>query len=122
MTDDVVSAEGSDVPEAPSGHYYASLLGRKILVKEINAAQSMMLGTIYRNLGRNGIEDGLSALGRLGTLFEALIALPHDRDFLEEAILRGKVELADFAGIFKAAEKDMVEEPVAPKKPRRGRQ
>lgn len=121
MTEDVTGVVEADETSAPEGHYYAELLGRRILVKEINAAQSMMLGTIYRNLGRGGIEDGLATLGRLGTLFEALIALAPDRDFLEDAILRGEVELIDFAGIFKAAERDMTEPDPVPQKPRRGR-
>lgn len=121
MTEDVAGIDTAEESPVPEGHYYAELLGRKILVKEINSAQAMMLGTIYRSLDRDSIEDGLAALGRLGTLFEALIVTAKDRDFLEEAILRGQAELSDFAGIFRASKKDMTPT-TGPKKPRRGRQ
>jgi len=120
MTEDVT---GTELPEAPPGHYYAELKGRSILVKEINDAQSMMLGTIYRNL-KNVAEYGaaLDALGRIGTLFEALIVTAEDRYFLEEAILRGELEIADFASVFVTLKKKEAAAPAAPKRPRRGRQ
>lgn len=99
MSDDVTGAENEE--QLPEGQYYASLLGRQILVKQINEAQSIVLGTIYRNLSEiDKMDEALKALGRIGRLFEALIVNKADHDFLEDAILAGELELADFAKIF----------------------
>lgn len=119
MSDDVTGTEAEE--QLPEGQYYASLLGRKILVKQINEAQSIVLGTIYRNLSEiHEMGEALKALGRIGRLFEALIVKAEDHEFLEDKILAGELELADFAAIFLPTTQEKAPT-TGPKKPRRAR-
>lgn len=126
MTGEIIEAtevvDRPEQPEAPDGHYYTWLLDRWILIRQLNDAQAIMVGTIYRGLKTGAvttIDGGMNALGRLGTLFDSLIVEEADRMALEEAMLTGRIALADFAQVFVTVRAPQKTE--APKQPKRGR-
>lgn len=117
MTEDVATTEAEKLPP---GHYYTSILGRMIEVREINPAQAMILGKIYRNVDNlTEMGETLNFYGRVGTIFDSLIVKPEDLEFLEDAILSGKLGVADFAQVFITHVSSAPT--TGPQKPRRGR-
>lgn len=120
MTDTLDAAVAADEPQAPAGHYYAMMKDRRILVKNINTAQSMLLGGMFRQLNDNRtIGDYLGLFGKLMRLVESLVAVPEDLVWLENGILAGELDVQDFAAIFLPHGE---EEAPAKKRPvRRGR-
>lgn len=126
MTEPVEVAETASTiddvaPQAPSGHYYAKMKQRWVLVRDINPAQAMLLGGMVRSSKNAGFEANFDTLGKLMKLFQVLIADAGDREWLEEGILTGEVDVADFAQIWLGNPEAVEVKPVAPKKPRRGR-
>lgn len=121
MTEDVTTADAPKLPPAPPGHYYTSIMGRAILVKEINTAQSMILGKIYRQMNKDvDAAANLAYYGQVGAMLDSLIVKPEDRQFLEDGMVEGKIDMADFALVFIAQTERAPD--TGPKKPRRGRQ
>lgn len=120
MTDTLDAAVAADEPKAPAGHYYATMKDRRILVKNINTAQSMLLGGMFRQLNDNRtVDDYLGLFGKLMRLVESLVAVPEDLVWLENGILAGELDVQDFAAIFLPHGE---EEAPAKKRPvRRGR-
>lgn len=113
MTDETVNVHFGDEPiaeaPAPKGQYYSTIKGRRILVKHVNEAQSMVLGGLFRQTeGASGIGEVLAILGKIMRLVEALIPNRADIDWLEGMIIDGDIKVEDFATIFvtvEAAEK-----------------
>lgn len=125
MTDamNVVIGDGVIAAEevAPSGHYFAVMKERRILIKNINPAQSMVLGGYLRQIKGEVDYDKITGIfGKLMQLVENLIVRPEDIEWLETQILNGIVDVEDFAGIFHSRT-DSDTKPVAVKKPRRGK-
>lgn len=88
-------------PVIPDNHYMTFIHGRGILVKNINEAQSMVLGGILRSIEKGASDDTIfSMFGKLMRLLESLIVRDDDREWLEDEILAGNVLLSDFAAIF----------------------
>lgn len=107
-------------PTTPEDCYWTKIAGRDILVRNINPGQSMILAKMARSV--NGETDWafmIDALGKIGRLFDALIVNDEDRQWLEDGILEGRVQVDDFAqiwvGTITAAEKP------TKMKPKRGR-
>lgn len=120
MTDTVDETVAADEPKAPAGHYYVTMKDRRILVKSINTAQSMILGGMFRQLqGDSGVDDYLGMFGKLMRLVESLLPQAADMAWLEERILAGELDVGDFAMIFLP----VAEEGAAKKRPqpKRGR-
>ena len=126
MTDTVETAETVKVveevtePVAPPGHYYSLIKGRRILIKDINEAQSMILGGYLRQI--NGVVNFdlvMEIFGKLCKLLDNLVATREDMAWLEDQILEGNIEIADFAAVFHSHTRET--KPVAAKKPRRGK-
>lgn len=120
---DAIESEATE-PKPPAGHYYATVKDRRIVVKDINPAQSMILGGMKRQL-RNGLTDndsGLDMLGKMMFLFDALIPGQEDRDWLEERMISGEIDVEDFAAIFSGDPVKAEAKGAASKlKPRRGK-
>lgn len=107
-------------PEAPTGYYYATIKGKDILVKNINEAQSMVLGGMLRDINQGPSGQQIMAIfGKLMALLNALITLDEQREWLEDQILIGNIEIGDFATVFKAQGK--TDTPAVKAKPRRAR-
>lgn len=107
-------------PTAPAGHYYAEIKGRRILIKDINEAQSMVLGGFLRQIGSTVDFDLIMGIfGKLMLLLDNLIVDKADMAWLEERILVGEVSVEDFAAVFHSHTTEP--KPVAAKKPRRGK-
>lgn len=104
---------------APPGHYYATMKGRNVLVKDINAAQSMVMGGMIRQSKNADFETNFDILGKVMKLFENLVVNAEDRDWLEEGILNGEVQVEDFALIWIG--KTRPDTQPASKKPKRGK-
>lgn len=120
MTDIVDAAVPGEEPKAPAGHYYVTMKDRRVLVKEINIAQNMVLGGIFRKNGETQtIEQNLDTLGKLMRLVEALIPNQEDIDWMESGILDGKLDVPDFAVIFMPVTDGGA--PAKKRQPRRGR-
>jgi len=126
MTDTVETAETVEVveptvePVAPAGHYYATIKSRHVLIKDINEAQSMVLGGYLRQI--NGVVDYdlvMGIFGKLMLLLDNLVVDPADMAWMEEQILLGEIGIADFAAVFHSHTAET--KPVAAKKPRRGK-
>ena len=128
MTDTVETAETVNVvdgPEpvevpAPPGHYYATVKGRRILIKDINEAQSMVLGGFLRQINNPvDFEQIMGIFGKLMLLLDNLVVDRNDMAWLEERILVGEIAVADFAAVFHSH--TVKTEPAPAKKPRRGK-
>lgn len=120
MTDAVEAAETVTEVKPPAGHYYATMKDRKILVKDINPAQSMVLGGYLRQIkGEVDYDKITDIFGKLMQLVENLIVEKADLDWLESLILDGELDVPDFATIFHSHTGN--DKPVAVKKPRRGK-
>jgi hypothetical protein len=118
----VVGPEPVEEAVAPAGHYYSTVKDRRILIKEINEGQSLMLGGYLRQInGPVDFESIMDIFGKLFLLLEHLIVEPEDMKWLEEQVLVGAVEVKDFAGIFHSRAKADSKGPAAVKKPRRGK-
>src|SRR5687767_9930152 len=119
MTDDAVTVAVDETP-APAGHYYVTVKERRILVKEINPAQQMVLGGFFRQMHTGtDVEGILSIFGKIMYLVEALIPQPEDIEWLEEGILNGTIDVPDFALLFLPVTTG--ETKKKPIRPRRGR-
>lgn len=125
MTDATVNIDIGPEPlteeKAPEGHYFVAMKDRRILVKNINPAQSMVLGGYQRQINGEVNYDKITDIfGKIMQLVENLIVKPEDLAFLETKILDGEILIEDFAQIFHShATGDT--KPVAAKKPRRGK-
>lgn len=120
MTDATAAADTTTPETAPPGHYYVIIKDHKMLVKEINEAQSMVLGGYLRQMrGTVDFDKITDIFGKLMQLIENLIPSKEDMDWLESEILDGRIEVADFAEIFHSH--TTTTKPVAAKKPRRGK-
>src|SRR5215510_8429765 len=109
-----------EVPEAPAGHYYAVFQDRHILVRNINPAQSMVLGGFLRQIKSEiDYDKVMDIFGKLMLLVENLIVLSEDVDWFVEQIMANKMDVADFAEIFHSHTAEKSEVPV--RKPRRGK-
>lgn len=97
MTDeDVTSTE-----KAPDGHYFATLKDRQILVREMNPAQHMVLGGLFRQTYTvTSAKEMLPLFGKIMRLVESLIPRKEDMEWLEAGILDGEIDVPDFALIF----------------------
>lgn len=116
---DTKDAAVADEPKAPAGHYYATMKDRRILVKNINTAQSMVLGGMLRQLNDpRSVEDYMGMFGKLMRLVESLLPDAADLKWLESGILAGEVDVADFAVIFLPMAEDAA--PAKKRTPRRG--
>lgn len=108
-------------PAAPAGHYYVTMKDRRILVKNINTAQSMLLGGLFRQIGNpRGPEDSLLLLGKLMRMVESLLPDAADLAWLENGILDGVLDVADFAIMFLPQSPENEGKPQR-KAPRRGK-
>lgn len=107
-------------PEAPEGHYWASIHDRSILVKNLSSGQSLALGGMLRRIRSDDYSTSLEVLGKLQLLLEALIVRPEDQAWLEEQMITDGIALEDFAFVFRG-KADTVAQPEPAKKPRRGR-
>lgn len=127
MTDTVESAVTVNVvgeekieAAAPPGHYYTTVKDRRILIKDINEAQSMVLGGYMRQInGKVDWDKVMGIFGKLMLLLENLIVDPKDMEWLEEQIMLDNIGVADFAAVFHSHRTESV--PVPVKKPRRGK-
>lgn len=107
--------EGSAVKQ-----YAAQFGGRLVMIREINDAQRMILSSMLRQLKSNPGQDAVvSIFAKLFNLINHLIISDEDRQWLEDEILAGNLDIDDFAVIFQPASTPV--EPAAAKKPRRGR-
>lgn len=101
MTDTTEAAVVDTEPKAPAGHYYVTMKGRRILVKNINTAQTMLIGGMIRQVGNpRSVDDYIAMFGKLMRLVESLIPEPDDIRWLEDGILDGSVDVDDFAMVF----------------------
>lgn len=106
-------------PKAPAGHYYATMKDRRILVRNINTAQSMLLGGMFRQLNDpKSVEDYMGMFGKLMRLVESLLPDAADLTWLENGILAGELDVPDFAMIFLPVAEETV--PAKKRTPRRG--
>lgn len=97
MTDEAVTS----AEKAPDGHYFATLKGREILVREMNPAQHMVLGGLFRQTNAaTSSREMLPLFGKIMRLVESLIPRKEDIDWLEAGILDGEIDVPDFALIF----------------------
>lgn len=96
MTDE--AATGTE--KAPKGHYFATLKGREILVREMDPAQHMVLGGLFRQLDMLTADQALPLFGKVMRLVESLIPRKEDMEWLEAGILDSEIIVADFAMIF----------------------
>lgn len=120
MTDTKDEVVVADEPKAPAGHYYATMKERRMLVKNINTAQSMLLGGMLRQIDNpRNVADYMSLFGKLMRMVESLLPNAEDMTWLESGILDGDIDVSDFAMIFLPA----AEEEAKPKQraPRRGK-
>lgn len=117
---DTMDAAVAEEPKAPAGHYYVTMKDRRILVKNINTAQSMLLGGMFRQLDDpRSVEESLLLMGKLMRMIESLLPDAADLAWLENGILDGVLDVSDFAVVFLP---QSVEEPKPkPKRPTRGR-
>lgn len=117
MTDDAATAV---TEEAPEGHYYVTVKDRRILVKEINPAQQMVLGGFFRQMhSGTDIEGVLGIFGKIMYLVESLIPRPDDIAWLENGIINGTIDVPDFALLFLPV--TTAETKKKPVRPRRGK-
>lgn len=130
MTDTVEPAETvnvvngpkpiADLPTPAAGYYYATIKDRHILIKDINEAQSMVLGGYLRQItGAVNFELIMGIFGKLMLLLDNLVVNKEDMAWLEERILMDEIGVADFAAVFHSHTTEP--KPVAAKKPRRGK-
>lgn len=117
---DAETFEGSPEEEAPAGHYFAKVKGHRVLVKELSAGQSIVLGGMMRDMRGNSISSDmtLDTLGKMMALLKSLLPVKADQDYLEDGIIDESIKLEDFAFIFVSAPKPAASGPA--KKPRRG--
>ena len=114
-----IGEERLEVP-APAGHYYATVKERRLLIKDINEAQNMLLGGYLRQInGPVNYEIIMDIFGKLFLLMDNLVVDKDDMKWLEDQILVGNIMIADFAAIFHAHTTET--KPVPAKKPRRGK-
>jgi len=105
---------------APAGHYYAQMRGRRMLIKNINSAQSMVLSGYFRKAdGPVTWEILMGIYANVMLLLDSLIVDKADMAWIEQQIMSGQLVLEDLAGVFSAHE--TVEVKPAPKKPHRGK-
>ena len=120
MTDTKDAAVAAEEPKAPAGHYYATMKERRILVKNINTAQSMLLGGMMRQIDNpRNVEDYLVLFGKLMRMVESLLPVKEDLAWLEDGILAGDIDVSDFAVIFLPLSEE--EAPPTKRAPRRGK-
>lgn len=101
MTDTMDAAVAAEEPKAPAGHYYATMKGRRILVKNINTAQTMLISGMIRQVNNpRGVDEFVALFGKLMRLVESLIPEPDDLRWLEDGILEGVIDVEDFAMVF----------------------
>lgn len=119
--DETVEAVIDEAEKKPAtGYYYAEIKGRRVLIKDINEAQSMVLGGFLRQIGGTVDFDQVMAIfGKLMLLLDNLIVDKADMAWLEERILVGEIAIEDFAAVFHSHTTET--KPVAAKKPRRGK-
>ena len=107
--------------DAPAGHYYVTIKGRRILIKDINEAQSLMLGGYLKQInGEVNFDLVMDIFGKLFILMDNLVVNKDDMKWLEEKILTTEILIGDFATIFHS-HAPVVPKVAAPKKPRRGK-
>lgn len=120
MTDTEGTAVAAEQEKAPAGHYYATMKERRILVKNINTAQSMLLGGMMRQIDNpRSVEDYMTLFGKLMRMVESLLPDPADLEWLEDSILDGVLDVSDFAVIFLPVGEEA--EPPKKRAPRRGK-
>lgn len=123
MPNDTSASDADTDTKAPKGHYYATIGDRRVLVKNLNPGQAMVLGGLLNQINKLGTyADNMAILGKLMRLFNALIVEQSDREWIEGAILDGSLVVENFAQVFVGEEDEQEQSPSAEKKrPRRGR-
>lgn len=92
--------------------------GRDILVRQITDAQAGMMLRDSRRLQREDVanEEKVKATARMFNILESVVIGEADRDYLEDEIVAGKLELKDLLDFIRSF-KDEQQKPVV----RRGR-
>lgn len=109
--------ENSSEEQAPDGHYWTMIKDRRILVADLSPGQAMVLGGLWRKSKNADFDGNVDIFGKLMTLFETLVVRQEDREWLEEGILRGEIQVQDFANVFLGEAR-----PVASDKPAKPKQ
>ncbi len=94
--------------------------GRNIVVRQLVDAQMMLLNRGARLLQRDDLDRDakMATVDRMFTILESVVVQPEDREFLEDLMAEGKLNLRhlmDFVSVFNE------DEPEEKPKVRRGR-
>ena len=95
--------------------------GRDILVQQVTDAQKLLMSREVRNVLRPDLDKTvrLNALGHTFDLLESVIVKPEDVEFLEDLILKRKIDIPDLRPLLTAFGE--AEEPEEKPRARRGR-
>lgn len=108
-------------PQEPREKRNVELRGRMVAVQDLVDAQMMLLAREAKVLrDKNSSNDRkMSSVGRMFTVLESALVEPDDRDYMNDLIATGDLDLRELVAFVTAFETDAVAE-VKPKV-RRGR-
>jgi hypothetical protein len=123
MTEPIETVETEDAPfVVPEGHYFATIKGHELLIKEISPAQAMIVAALQGEVGYAKGPQVTAIYQKMARLLTNLIVREEDRDWLEGEILDDNVTIDDIAVIFVSRPPAAAAPATGPKpKPRRGK-